>query len=73
MSFTRNMDFAQVMLYAFWIFFALLVIYLRREDKREGYPLESNRGPLKGWPSPPPPKEFVHEHTRERDEGASHV
>ena len=28
MSFTRNMDFAQIMLYAFWIFFAGLIYYL---------------------------------------------
>jgi len=36
---TSNIDVAQVVLYAFWIFFALLILYLRREDKREGYPL----------------------------------
>ena len=40
MSFTNSMDFAQIVLYAFWVFFALLVYYLRREDKREGYPLD---------------------------------
>jgi photosynthetic reaction center H subunit len=38
------MDVAQVTLYVFWIFFACLIYYLRREDKREGYPLESNTG-----------------------------
>jgi photosynthetic reaction center H subunit len=38
---TSNIDVAQVVLYAFWIFFAGLVFYLRREDRREGYPLES--------------------------------
>ena len=38
----ENVDLAQVMLYLFWIFFAGLVIYLRREDRREGYPLESD-------------------------------
>lgn len=59
MSFTHNMDFAQLMLYAFWIFFFSLVYYLRREDKREGYPLESSRGPIKGWPAPPPPKTYI--------------
>ena len=36
-------DVAQVTLYVFWIFFAGLIFYLRREDKREGYPLESDR------------------------------
>ena len=35
------MDLAQVTLYVFWIFFACLIFYLRREDKREGYPLDS--------------------------------
>lgn len=38
---TGYMDVAQVVLYAFWIFFAGLIFYLRREDRREGYPLES--------------------------------
>ena len=37
---TENIDVAQVTLYAFWIFFAGLIFYLRREDRREGYPLE---------------------------------
>ncbi len=36
-----GMDVAQVVLYAFWLFFAGLIFYLRREDRREGYPLES--------------------------------
>ena len=31
-------DIAQVVLYAFWIFFAGLIFYLHRENKREGYP-----------------------------------
>jgi photosynthetic reaction center H subunit len=43
-AFTRYIDVAQVVLYVFWIFFAGLVFYLRREDKREGYPLESTEG-----------------------------
>ena len=38
---TAHMDVAQVVLYAFWVFFAGLVFYLRREDRREGYPLEA--------------------------------
>lgn len=37
-----NLDVAQIVLYAFWFFFAGLVFYLRREDRREGYPLESD-------------------------------
>ena len=38
-----TIDVAQVVLYAFWVFFIGLIIYLRREDKREGYPLVSDR------------------------------
>lgn len=38
---TSYIDVAQVALYAFWIFFAGLLFYLRREDRREGYPLVS--------------------------------
>lgn len=39
---TEYMDVAQVTLYVFWIFFAGLILYLRREDTREGYPLETD-------------------------------
>jgi photosynthetic reaction center H subunit len=62
---TSYIDVAQLVLYAFWIFFAGLIIYLRREDKREGYPLESDRsGRVKvvGFPSLPAPKIFVLPH-----------
>jgi photosynthetic reaction center H subunit len=38
---TSYIDVAQVVLYAFWIFFAGLIYYLHQEDKREGYPLLS--------------------------------
>lgn len=36
---TGYFDVAQIALYAFWFFLGGLVIYLRREDRREGYPL----------------------------------
>jgi photosynthetic reaction center H subunit len=58
---TGYMDVAQLTLYAFWIFFAGLIFYLRREDKREGYPLESERSSLvtvQGFPPVPAPKMF---------------
>ena len=58
---TNHIDVAQVVLYAFWIFFAGLIIYIRREDKREGYPLESDRsGAIKvqGFPAMPEPKSY---------------
>lgn len=63
-AFTEYFDVAQVALYVFWIFFAGLIIYLRREDKREGYPLESDRTArtdrmqVQGFPSIPQPKTF---------------
>lgn len=53
-------DGAQIALYAFWFFFAGLLIYIRREDKREGYPLESGQGPRDGWPVTAGAKTFVH-------------
>ncbi|WP_376986103.1 photosynthetic reaction center subunit H [Bosea sp. R86505] len=42
-----NMDVAQIAIWLFWLFFAGLVIYLRREDRREGYPLEADTHPGK--------------------------
>jgi photosynthetic reaction center H subunit len=59
---TSYIDVAQIALYAFWIFFAGLIFYLRREDKREGYPLESDRSGhvrVEGWPRMPKPKTFL--------------
>lgn len=35
-----GLDVAELVVYAFFLFFLGLVIYLRREDRREGYPLE---------------------------------
>src|SRR5271166_6449343 len=75
---TNQIDVAQVALYAFWIFFALLILYLRREDRREGYPLirepygqEENPGYL----TMPTPKTFRLYHGGEvqapRDESRS--
>lgn len=37
-----QIDVAQVTLFAFWLFFFGLIFYLRREDRREGYPLEED-------------------------------
>jgi photosynthetic reaction center H subunit len=56
-----NFDVAQVTLYLFWIFFAGLIYYLLRENKREGYPLESDRSgrvKVQGFPAIPPPKTY---------------
>ncbi len=59
---TGYIDVAQVTLYVFWIFFFGLIYYLRREDKREGYPLELDRGTrfvVQGFPAVPSPKTFL--------------
>ncbi len=58
---TSYIDVAQVTLYLFWIFFAGLIFYLRREDRREGYPLfsePSNTYKDNGFLFIPPPKVF---------------
>ena len=60
-SIVGSIDTAQVVLYVFWVFFAGLIFYLRREDKREGYPLVSDRAggvSVIGFPTPPSPKVF---------------
>ena len=36
---TGHIDIALVVLYAFWIFFFGLVVYLQRESRREGFPM----------------------------------
>jgi photosynthetic reaction center H subunit len=62
---TGYIDVAQLTLYAFFIFFAGLVLYLRREDKREGYPLASDRSgqvTVQGFPPTPPAKQFLMPH-----------
>jgi len=41
-QFTSGLDVAQVVLYVFWGFFFGLVFWLRKEDRREGYPLEND-------------------------------
>jgi photosynthetic reaction center H subunit len=55
---TGYIDVAQIVLYLFWIFFFSLVVYLHRENKREGYPTISdtpgalNPAGLWGMPEP---------------------
>ncbi len=61
---TSYIDVAQLVLYAFWIFFAGLIFYIRREDKREGYPMESDLKHITavGFPPLPEPKKFIKPH-----------
>ena len=59
---TQYIDVAQLALYAFWIFFLGLIFYLRREDKREGYPLVYDRPenrPYLNFPPIPAPKTYL--------------
>jgi photosynthetic reaction center H subunit len=58
---TSYIDVAQVTIWLFWVFFIGLIIYIRREDRREGYPLFSE--PSNTYKSGdfffiPPPKTF---------------
>lgn len=52
-------DLPTVLIYLFWFGFAALIIYIRREDKRVGYPLDSDRKgiPVQGYPAIPSPRE----------------
>ncbi len=56
-----HFDLAILMLYLFWIAFAALLFYIRREDRREGYPLfneNSNSYKTGDFLFIPPPKTF---------------
>jgi photosynthetic reaction center H subunit len=62
---TSYIDVAQLVLYVFWIFFFGLIIYLHREGKREGYPLESDRSKyvrVVGFPDMPQSKTYLMPH-----------
>lgn len=64
---TASIDTAQVVLYLFWFFFFGLIVWLRREDRREGYPLETDVPMVVTYATGniPSPKTFVLPH----DEG----
>jgi len=64
-NFFGNVDLALIALYLFWLFLAGLIIYIQRENMREGYPLENDDGS----PAPsnlplPEPKTFNLPHGR---------
>jgi photosynthetic reaction center H subunit len=55
-------DVAQITIYVFWLFFAGLIWYLRREDHREGFPLVADlpgQLPQPELPPMPSPKAFL--------------
>ncbi len=62
-SFTEHFDAVQIIVAAFFAFFLGLVYYLRREDKREGYPLVDDISPvgrpIEGFPMMPPAKIYT--------------
>ncbi|MEM8788151.1 MAG: photosynthetic reaction center subunit H [Pseudomonadota bacterium] len=61
--FFGNFDLAQLTLYLFWAFFAGLIVYLQRENMREGYPLEDEDGnvaPNQGFFPVPDKKKTFH-------------
>ena len=64
-----NLDVALLCVIAFVTFFVGLVVYLRREDKREGYPVEvsgfqGRTQTSEGFPPMPSPKLFYRPHGR---------
>ncbi len=62
---TTHIDVAQIVLYAFFLFFIGLCVYLLREGKREGFPLVRNPGqagtfePGSGFTGMPSPKTYL--------------
>lgn len=66
-AFTGNLDLASLTLWLFWIFFALLIFYIQRENMREGYPLEDDDGNVsanQGMFPVPDDKTFILPHGR---------
>lgn len=43
-TYFANFDLAAVSIWLFWVFLALLIYYLQRENMREGYPMEDDDG-----------------------------
>jgi photosynthetic reaction center H subunit len=70
-----GIDLAAVSFWLFLAFFAGLIWYLLRENKREGYPLARDTQDrysgyeIVGWPSPPPPKFYKQAHGPDRKVG----
>ncbi|MEO0937412.1 MAG: photosynthetic reaction center subunit H [Pseudomonadota bacterium] len=66
-TFFGEFDLASLSLWLFWGFFALLIIYIQRENMREGYPLEDddgNEAPNQGLYPVPEDKTFKLPHGR---------
>lgn len=66
-AFFGNFDLASLSIWLFWIFFALLIIYIQRENMREGYPMEDDHGNISPNQGPfpvPSDKTFLLPHGR---------
>lgn len=71
-------DLPTILIWSFWLSFVALIIYIRREDKREGYPLESDREGVnvQGFPAMPRAREVRVKHpalVKNPDAGSPHV
>ena len=66
LTFFGDVDLASVAIWSFWLFFAGLVVYIQRENTREGYPLENETeaGRKAGVFGMPRDKTFVLPHGR---------
>ncbi|MEM8774564.1 MAG: photosynthetic reaction center subunit H [Pseudomonadota bacterium] len=53
-AFFANFDLASLAIWLFWVFFALLIFYIQRENMREGYPLEDDNGDVSANQGPFP-------------------
>lgn len=66
-AFFANFDLASLSIWLFWIFFALLIFYIQRENMREGYPMEDDDGKVAANQGPfpvPEDKTFLLPHGR---------
>lgn len=66
---TGSIDLVEILFSLFWLFFIGLILYLHRESKREGYPLESDRTDrsggrvvVQGFPGVPDAKHYLSAH-----------
>jgi photosynthetic reaction center H subunit len=66
-AFFGDFDLASLSIWLFWVFFAGLIVYIQRENMREGYPLEDDEGNASSNPGLfplPEDKTFILPHGR---------
>ena len=68
-TFVGNIDLASVAIWAFWVFFFGLVVYIQRENMREGYPMSGKSDVVGGdeglMPLPAPKTYHLRDHRGE--------